>query len=46
MTLNELNVGERAIVTKISKDSSMKQRLIDIGIVAGTKLECVLVSPR
>ena len=46
MTLNKLNVGEKAIVTSISEKSSMKQRLIDIGIVAGTKLECVLVSPR
>ena len=45
MTLNELNVGERAIVKNISEASSMRQRFIDIGIISGTKIECVLISP-
>lgn len=45
MTLNELNVGERATVKNISDVSSMKQRFIDIGIIGGTKIECVLISP-
>ena len=45
MTLNELNVGEKAIVKNISGECSMKQRFIDIGIIAGTKIECVLISP-
>ena len=46
MTLNELKVGEKGIVSKISKESLMKQRFIDIGIIKGTKIECVLISPR
>lgn len=46
MTLDELNLGERAITKKVSSNSLMKQRFIDIGIVAGTKIECVLISPR
>ena len=45
MTLDELNVGEKALVRKIMSESLMKERLIDIGIVNGTKVECVLVSP-
>ena len=45
MTLNELNVGEKALVKEISNSSLMKQRFIDIGIVNGTKVECVLTSP-
>ena len=45
MLLNELNIGERAIVKEVSKASKMRQRFIDIGIVSGTKVECVLVSP-
>ena len=45
MTLNELNVGEKALVKEISNNSLMKQRFIDIGIVSGTKVECVLMSP-
>ena len=46
MTLNELNVGEKALVKNINDNSLMKQRFIDIGIVSGTKIECVLSSPR
>lgn len=45
MSLNELNVGDRAEVIKIDDASSMKQRFIDIGIIGGTKVECVLISP-
>ena len=45
MTLNELNVGERAVVKNISEVSTMRQRFIDIGIINGTKIECVLISP-
>lgn len=45
MSLNELNVGDRAEVIKIDDASSMKQRFIDIGIIGGTKVECILVSP-
>lgn len=45
MTLNELNVGEEAVVKAVSDASSMKQRLVDIGIVNGTKVQCVLISP-
>lgn len=45
MTLNELIVGEKAEVIKVDDVSSMKQRFIDIGIICGTKVECVLISP-
>lgn len=45
MTLNELKVGEKATVKNVLDESSMKQRFIDIGIITGTKLECVLISP-
>lgn len=45
MTLKELNIGEKAIVKNIRDDCLMKQRFIDIGIIEGTKIECVLLSP-
>lgn len=45
MTLNELKLSEKAIVKNISELSSMRQRFIDIGIICGAKIECVLVSP-
>ena len=45
MTLDELNVNEMALVKKISNYSNLKQRLTDIGIIEGTKIECVIESP-
>ena len=38
MTLDELSVGESAIVKKIETDDNMTRRFIDIGLVEGTKV--------
>ncbi|MBQ9314009.1 MAG: ferrous iron transport protein A [Clostridia bacterium] len=45
MKLSEIKLGEEVCVTKISKESSITRRLLDIGLIPGTKVECVLVSP-
>lgn len=45
MTLNDLKVGDMANVTFIDEKSNLYQRFIDIGIIKGTKIECVLKSP-
>ena len=45
MTLNELNVGESAKVIEISEESSLKQRLVDLGVSVGMNICCTLVSP-
>ncbi len=39
MTLNELSTGESAIVSKIDVDDDMTRRLLDIGLVEGTKVK-------
>lgn len=46
LKLSQINLGETAYVTEISKDSSITRRLLDIGLIPGTKVECVLVSPK
>lgn len=43
MTLNEMKIGQEAIVIDIN--SSIKRRLMDIGLIKGTKIKCVLESP-
>lgn len=43
--LSELRVGEVAFVSKISSNSNMRRRLLDMGIVPATKIECVGESP-
>lgn len=43
--LNFLNIGEKGIIKKINSDSSIRRRLLDIGLINGTTIECVLKSP-
>ena len=45
MTLNNLSVGESCIIKKIKESSKIKRRLLDIGLIPGTKVECILSSP-
>lgn len=45
MKLSELNLGDSAYVTNISNASCISRRLLDIGLIPGTKVECVLISP-
>ena len=40
--LNELSIGEEAVVRKIPKG---KRRLRDMGLIEGTRISCVLRSP-
>ena len=45
MTLNDIKVGESAVVIKILSDDPMKYRFYDLGLVEGTRVRCELVSP-
>ena len=43
--LNELKVGQRGTVRQLLSDTSMRRRLQDIGLIEGTKVECIQKSP-
>lgn len=45
MNLSDLRQGEKGIVTGICDGSKIRRRLQDLGIVHGTVVECVGVSP-
>ncbi len=45
MTLNELKVGEKAILIDIHTNQQLKQRLLDMGFCPNTGIQCVLESP-
>ena len=45
MYLSDMNVGDRCIIKKISAKENIKRRLLDIGLINGTQVECVLKSP-
>ena len=43
--LNELKVGQRGTVSQLLSDTSKRRRLQDIGLIEGTKEECIQKSP-
>ena len=44
MKMNELGTGEVAIVTHINLTGEIRRRLFDLGLIKGTKIECVMKS--
>ena len=44
-SLNELNPGETSVVKELKTRGSIRRRLLDIGLVKDTKIECVGKSP-
>ncbi len=43
--LNQLSVGERAKVDALVATGSMRRRLLDIGLIENTEIECIGRSP-
>ena len=44
-SLCDLTPGQRGVVSALLTTGSMRRRLMDIGFVEGTEVECVGVSP-
>lgn len=44
-TLRDLKVGQSCVVTGVYNKGIMRRRMMDIGIVPGTVIDCVLSSP-
>ena len=42
MRLNDLKIGEEAIVTIVEANNNIKKRLLDIGLVKGSQVKPVL----
>lgn len=45
ITLDQLGLGKKAIVDQLKMDGTIRRRLLDIGLIPGTRVECVLESP-
>ncbi|MBE6905354.1 FeoA family protein [Marasmitruncus massiliensis] len=43
--LSSLKVGQKAKVTSLLSEGSMRRRLQDIGLIEGTEIECIQKSP-
>ena len=44
-TLNDLAVGERAAVTRLTAQGDMRGRLLDIGLTCGACVRCLFAAP-
>ena len=44
-TVNELEIGEIGVVTKIIGEETIKRRLLDLVLIEGTGIKTVLISP-
>lgn len=44
-TLDILKSGQTAVIVNLNSVGSMRRRLLDIGLVEGTRVECVGKSP-
>lgn len=45
LSLNDIKPGQRAIVDALKSKGSMRRRLLDIGLIENTIVECVGRSP-
>ena len=43
--LSGLRPGQTAVVRTLSAEGAMRRRLQDMGLIEGTKVECISVSP-
>ena len=43
--LNDLQMGEVGVITSLMAQGSIKRRLLDIGLVDDTEVQCILKSP-
>lgn len=44
-SLSELKVGQTGTVSNIETTGSMRRRLLDLGVIEGTKIQCLHKSP-
>lgn len=45
MTLNELPIGETAIISKVGGEGALRLRFLDMGIIPKTKIKIRKVAP-
>ena len=41
LCLNDITPGQTAVIKELNINGSMRRRLLDIGLIDGTKIECI-----
>lgn len=45
MKLNELQIGSKAIITKVCGEGSLRQHFLDMGVIPGVRIELIKYAP-
>lgn len=45
MTLNDIDTGASAVIERLTVHGDMRRRFLDIGLLEGTRVECVGRAP-
>ncbi len=45
MNLFDLKKGQKCLIDRISSQAPMRRRLLDIGLISNTPVQCVEISP-
>lgn len=45
ISLSDIDVGQSVIVKKLASSGSIRRRFLDIGLVSGTRVTCLMKSP-
>ena len=45
MNLSDIKPGRKARVTSLCVKGSIRRRLLDIGLIEGTEVECITIGP-
>lgn len=45
MTLNDLEIGKEAVITAVNGEGALRLRLLDMGIIPGTKVKVIKIAP-
>ena len=45
MTLDKLPLGQEAVITAVGGDGALRCRLLDMGLIEGTRVSCLQKSP-
>lgn len=45
MTLNELKIGDSAVISKVGGEGELRLRLLDMGLIPHTRVRIVKVAP-
>ena len=45
MTLNDLAIGQKAVITAVNGEGALRLRLLDMGLIPGTTVKVIKIAP-